>query len=287
METVKDDDQDGKDYSGFDSEKRKNEVFLHSTNDVHNEYSEDLCFYKMKLLKSIECGKSLRIDFNYDYNSGEHLYVHLQNMKVKDGAVSRDYRFVSKSHLLEDYGSIKEQVNSLEKLIISGQTEAKTDSLGYKFVYTTFDPGHFTDHWGNLTYYGGSNMAKYNVANFNVYLFDWNGNSNDGIHNPESYYGGDSLTDLEKELKKNPCMTFLKRHNDAWYPYSKVCLYNKRLVRTPSDIRRPASPLYEGVLQSIIYPAGGKIVFNFENNKFITATNNNGDYEPIKKDVAL
>lgn len=52
---------------------------------------------------------------------------------------------------------------------------------------------------------------------------------------------------------------------------------------TGPDPREPAAPETHGILKEIKYPTGGKTVFVFENHRFVTATDANGDYVATKK----
>ena len=236
---------------------------------VRNEYSEDRCFFQMRLLSRISCGNGLSATFDYDINEGVGCYIHLKKLTIDDYSFTRTYRFDTEKHVLEDHGDTKVQVASLSKLSVHG-ADNSSDSLVYKFDYHTFFPGDLTDHWGNLTYYGGISQNNKNVGNFNLYV---------KADNPNYDVLKSNLRPYMDWVEKDP--------DDPCKYYAKIQTYNKQYVRYPTEIKKSAPPQSEGVLKSITYPTGGKAVFYYENNRFITASKENGDYEATKKKRAI
>ena len=81
-------------------------------------------------------------------------------------------------------------------------------------------------------------------------------------------------------LSYSHALTSLGTDPDGWCPYQKF-----RLIGTPPTVERRHAlpPAYHKILQSIVYPTGGRTEFVFENNRFVTATDENGNYVATKK----
>ena len=63
-------------------------------------------------------------------------------------------------------------------------------------------------------------------------------------------------------------------------PYTKFNMAGYAWYNEP---RQSSSPYENGILQEITYPNGGKTAFTFENHRFVTATDKDGNYIFTKK----
>ena len=207
--------------------------------------------YKMKLLSSISAGGS-SVSFDYENNSGESEYNHLKRLIVSGGP-SREYRF---SYDEESVNG--NPVYLLKKMTVKG-TGNSSDSLVYKFENSDVANNmHNTDHWGNCNF---DSHSYPNCANINFYI-----------------ECSDDLTDYA--LGSAGLFTHIAKDPGELNPYRKLKMKRQN---TYQEIRQATSPGYHGVLQSITYPTGGKTTFDFENHRFVTATDANGNYVQTKR----
>src|SRR5690606_23474500 len=102
-------------------------------------------------------------------------------------------------------------------------------------------------HWGNL------NAAPANtMPNFKLF-FDWN---------PDNYYLGNGVI---PQTKTSTELT----------PFGKYCLSNNNPL---IDYRKADEPYGHGVLHKIVYPSGGYALFEYENHRFLSQTDSEGNY---------
>lgn len=208
--------------------------------------------YQTKLLTQISFGPTL-IDFNYN-NPNNTSYKNLTSFTIKDnGSVVRKYSF--DYDLFNPSGTLA----LLRKLTVTGR-ENTDEKLVYRFQNKSVSGIFGTDHWG----YGNSVGAgdhSYNlrqIANMNFYT--------DYTETP-IYPQGLPFTVLPLAPGEGTGRNKLKLLQDT----------------TGVDPRQPAPPETHGVLSAIIYPTGGKTEFVFENHRFVTATDANGDYIATKR----
>ncbi|SEA74891.1 YD repeat-containing protein [Prevotella sp. tc2-28] len=207
--------------------------------------------YKMKLLSAIHAGGTT-VYFDYDNNSGESEYNHLKRLTLSGGP-SREYSFSYNEHSVNG-----NPVYNLKKMIVKGGANS-SDSLVYKFEnYSVSSNMQGTDHWGNCNFDGHSYP---NCANINFYI-ECDDDMTDNALNPSGLF---------KHIAKDP---------GELNPYRKIKMQGQNTV---SEIRQATSPNYHGVLKSITYPNGGKTTFSFENHRFVTATDANGNYVKAKR----
>ena len=208
--------------------------------------------YQTKLLTKISFG-STTADFNYN-NPNDTTYKNLTSFTISDSArIVRKYTFDYDYHY--PYGTVA----LLSKLTITG-LENTDDKLVYRFQNHSVNGIFGTDHWG----YGNSVGAgdhSYNlrqIANMNYYT--------EYTETP-LYPQGLPFTLLSLAPGEDTHRQKLKLLQDM----------------TGADPRQPAPPKSHGILSAIIYPTGGKTEFVFENHRFVTATDANGDYVATKR----
>lgn len=203
-------------------------------------------YYQMRLLTGIYYGNN-HINVLYQKNDNEAVRNYAQGILIKEGdEVRRSYRMQYHTRQL----SYDNSLTNLTRLVVSGK-ENSADSLVYKFAYSglsSYTAG--TDHWGHCNANGNSN----NVAKFNFYV--------------------------EFDTDKQPASAFAnlickvaKKSSDLC-PYWKLCMQQN----TMTDTRQATGPNSHSVLTSIVYPTGGRTEFVFENHRFITATDEQGNY---------
>lgn len=212
--------------------------------------------YEMRFLRRISYGPS-RVCFNYMPDG-----CHMKDIVVTDG------NDTIRTFTLNVSGS-SSYPGHLNTLVIAGRNSE--DRLSYGFTYYNYNPGDYTDYWGNRCEAGPSvnagngqsmnNHGLNNLGNFNLF-FDY-----DGI-------GVDSAT-IQNRLNDEGMLAQLigKKPDDHSY-YYKLKLQST----TDGDTRVPGTPDKHGVLTSIIYPNGGHTTFNWENHRFPTATAADGDF---------
>ena len=207
-------------------------------------------YYKTKLLTKIQYGPT-QILFGYQYNTNEPEYNYMTSMTISDNQNTvRSIQMQYSTHsVMANYVAL------LNKLTIAGPGNT-AEPLVYDFEYTNIENSSFkgTDLWGNCS----DNQYMQNVANMNFYAeFDASYNS--------------SISQLIRNIAKDP--------TDPC-PYQKFSLTSST---TPNEPRRALPPSKHGVLSSITYPTGGSTLFEFENHRFVSTTDTNGDYIATKK----
>ena len=204
-------------------------------------------FYKMKLLSSIQYGTTT-ISLSY-VNGSNSAYEYASDIVVFDNdSIIRDFSlYHSVDHVLFS-SNINDYVASLDSIKINGNNN--DIPLTYKFLYTSKGILYFsgTDHWGNANDYD----TEYDLGNFTMFE----------EFNPTEYQSFNSAP-----------ITVIDKASQDSCPYYKI-----RLSREYNDDRRASSPNEHGVLSEIIYPTGGYTKFDFENHKFMTSTDLDGNY---------
>lgn len=213
--------------------------------------SDQPSYYTSKLLTRIQYG-SESLNFTYKNGTTEQEYNYLSKLTITG---LKEFHF---SYYMTNSFPAYINLARLDRLAVKGLSSTPSDSLVYQFKYKeAIGPFTGTDHWGYLT---NDDFVSNNLANMNFY-FECNSSFNGQIEYPQ----------VVKSLGTDP---------DGWCPYQKYRLY----YYTPNTERRHAAPPYiHGVLQSITYPSGGKTEFEFENNRFVTATDANGNFVLTKK----
>lgn len=212
--------------------------------------------YEMRLLRRIIYGPSA-VSFNYS-DDGRHM---------REIVVSDNEETVRR-FTLSVHGASQDPCWLLGSLVISGQDD--DDRLAYGFTYSSVNPGDYTDYWGNICDAGPSvngenghsvnNYGLNDLGNFNMFFaYDGSGLTWEGIQS-QLFHDG-----ILARLIENG-------ENDHHY-YYKLKLQSS----TEGDTRVPTAPDRHGVLTSITYPNGGRTSFSWENHRFPTATNADGD----------
>lgn len=198
--------------------------------------------YTMRFIKSISFGPT-RVDFDYE-DQGKHM---------KEISVTEDNNIVRKITL-----NISD--SNLSSLVISGQNDEAKLEYGFEYHPNNYanrnSSGFYTDFWGNLCE-SDSHTA---IGNFNMYLNNWE-DGNIPI---------DSAT-IQSQIEWGARFIPNKEHDDPYYYKIKL------QPQTSGETRQPTPPECHGALKSITYPNGGHTLFTFENNRFLTASAEDGD----------
>ena len=212
--------------------------------------------YQTRLLTKITFGTT-KVDFNYVNENTSTTYNNLSSISIKDNQtelrnIKFDYNY--------QYPSGKLAI--LSKLTINGRQNT-SDKLVYKFINHPANAIYGTDHWGYGNSVGGnSTYHMQQMANMNFYT---------------EYYG----ISLSSLLTGTALPVSAISLNPSDYSFQQKAKLMKDV--TGADPRQPGTPETHGILSTIIYPTGGKTVFVFENHRFITATDENGNYVETKK----
>ena len=202
-------------------------------------------YYKMMLLTSINYG-SKSIIFSYANNnvseSPEHNSVNKISIYESNSLLKQISLDITNNDVLSFNGIIT--IALLNKISIHGSNPSELPQE-YKCDYTALGTSYYgTDHWGYLTKYNTSKT----VANFNFFV-------DKEIQYPEQSYISETNTTSEEI---NP--------------------FVKYKLATTSNLNHRKPWIPAGVLSKLIYPTGGYTTFEFENHKFLTSTDNNGNY---------
>jgi hypothetical protein len=209
--------------------------------------------YRMKLLSYIKYG-NIRIDFTFkDENtstSSPPAHNHVTGMRIinaDNGECLKTIKFQMDECPLSAIGAPVASIFKLKSVEINNE-----NGNGEKFECGYLNTGGFyifngLDHWGNYN----RASSSYDLGIFNAYI-EFNVN----------LHGGRIRDFLIEKSPQDLC------------PYSKI-----RFTRTPMlDNRAPSSPSTHGVLGRLTYPSGGHTIFQFENNRCLTSTDEFGDY---------
>ena len=208
--------------------------------------------YKMPLLSTISYGPTT-IRFSYQNSANESTFNYLDKITVSEHLTAiKEFYFSYQKQQFHSY-----PLASLTRLVEQG-TNVNTDSLVYQFIYSGTSSMQNTDHWGYCCF-GNPGTQFPNVANFNVFL---------------------ETNDQNPNAAEMPHVTYVSDNPLLGLCYKKVKLASSSFNYDPRQGSNASSHDY---LTTIIYPTGGWTEFIFEPHRFVTATDNNGDYVPTKK----
>ena len=225
----------------------------HATNLVNiNKYKSGQSIgHQMKLLTKVKWGQNqLLLNYHNPSSLSNHNFVN--KIELKSGQITTKV-FDLNMTKYNGWNMGVFQIAKLNSLTVNNDSNGKEK---YSFEYQTTDYNYYgTDHWGNSNYLDTRNL----VSNFNVFVeFDLNYHqivdNNGNTTNPYVY-------------------NVIKKPNETT-PYAKLKLHNWSI----SDIREANKPWHYGVLKKIIYPTGGSTTYEFENHKYLSSTDENGDY---------
>lgn len=176
----------------------------------------------------------------FDYQSDGR---HISTIRVNDNnSTVKKYTF-----------ALSGQYAKLSTLTITGTNTV--DQQKYKFEYASINPGTKIDPWGNY----GTSSANTDIGNINLFVDK----------------GGVNVQDMTSYL--SPLGNMIQRISPK--PTDLQCYYKLKLQsQTSGDSRQATSPSQHGVLTRIVYPNGGSTAYTFENHRFLTATDANGDF---------
>lgn len=198
--------------------------------------------YNMRFIKSIYYGPT-RVDFNYEE----------QGKRMKEIVV------IENSDTIRRF-TLNISGSNLSSLVISGQNNKDKLEYGFEYHpnnYINRGPyGLYTDFWGNLC----ESNTCHDIGNFNMYI----NNREDGNISIDTAMIQTQIAGMVRFVPN-------KEHDDP-------CYYKIKLQpQVYGEKRQPTSPESHGVLSSITYPNGGHTLFTFENNRFLTASAEDGD----------
>ena len=199
--------------------------------------------YHMRFIKSIHYGPT-RVDFMYN-DQGKHM---------------EKIAIIDNNDTIRTF-SLCISGSNLSSLDISGENNG--DMLKYGFEYY---PNNYVNSWSNNLntdfwgYLCESNKC-HDIGNFNMFI----NNREDGNIRIDTATIQQQIHDLARFVPN-------KETDDTYY-------YKIKLQSTVSgESRQPTPPECHGVLRAITYPNGGHTLFTFENNRFLTATAEDGDF---------
>lgn len=204
-------------------------------------------YYKMKLLSQISYGTSGDnvIQFSYQNASGAQ-YNYIDKIKVfEKNALLREIE------LELDVQTLTNSCNStqrgrLDQILIKGADALTVQK--YECTYESAYGLNGTDHWGYLTQYPSD------MPNFSIFT-EWN------LAATGHTYSAAMFTAARTSLDVNS-------------------FYKFKFSNYPVNARQPSGPDHHGILKKIKYPTGGYTEFVYENHKFLSSTDTNGDYIP-------
>lgn len=205
--------------------------------------------YRMKLLTTISFGPNggskVHLDYKYPNNTSLN---YIDKIRILEGSTMIKEVLFNTSSQGGQSPCFNFQTSRLDSLFFRGQSSS-TYLEKYEFDYYTRANFSGTDHWGNL------NTSGTDLPNFNIFT------ENDMVASFQTLYG--DITPVTK----------LAGDVNPFYKY-KI----SRQSTNNSDCRVPASPASHGVLRKIVYPTKGYTEFDYENHKFLTSTDNDGNY---------
>lgn len=205
--------------------------------------------YKMRLLSSISYGND-NIYFSYKYPQDTKTYNYLNKISIYEGSTNiRNITLNTSTQTLVAAKVVATPLANLDSVEIIAIDNGNS-SLKYKCNYHPLKWAYNQpDYWGNLS------NGSAGVGNFNVYLgaVDWNvGN-----------FSGSDMS-LVSDLLEDPICPDFKKYKLTMKGYEK-----SRNALGPDD---------HGVLYRLTYPTNGYSEFQFENHKFLSCTDENGDF---------
>jgi YD repeat-containing protein len=201
--------------------------------------------YNMTLLNEIDFGSGrLRIIYKNPSNSFENYVEKIQILRGT--AVIREIIFDSFSTPVPSACG-PQALRRLQKLTIKGSDNSASEEYGLE--YHSIGVGGGTDHWGYL-----NNSSSQAMPNFSVFLEN---NLSGLADQAKAYlYGVVARTKLSTDVS----------------PFEKLGL------SAGSDPRAGLGPGPHGVLNKIVYPTGGYTTFDFQSHRFLSQSNDDGDY---------
>ena len=232
----------------------------HTEHIIRSEYIDNLQAdsYKMKLLTSISYGTTKSIVLTYqNIDKTRHNYV--KKIQINDVA-SLEVNLAMTETAMGGLPTLQHlKIARLDSVIIKNtKTSDKPQVYKCDYLYMS-DTFWGIDHWGFLNRRGYHENILRNVANFNIFV--------------------------EFDTGKNfPGLTSISKTSEDVSPYNKL-----KISRDNNDFRQPSGPSDHGVLSRLTYPTGGHTDFEFENHRFLTSTDSDGNYiyNPLKKHEAL
>lgn len=203
--------------------------------------------YSMHLLTSVSWGNAT-LYLNYANASGssnnyvEKLLFYEGSSLIKEISLNRAVNTSGYSPCLNPV------VATLSSVQINGSDNPGLSQV-YEFSYKSIHSFGGTDHWGYLNYSGNDQ------PNFNFFM-EWNS---------DEHALSSAITKVSPEI-------------DDIGPYHKYKLTYPGSGAQFNDYRQPAPPEAHGVLTRIKYPTGGYTEFEFENHRFLTSMEENGNY---------
>lgn len=204
-------------------------------------------YYKMKLLSEIRYGKSGNnlIRFAYQNPSGAQ-YNYVDNIKVfEKNQLLREFEFEMNVQNITNLCNTTQR-GRLDQILIKGDDATLVQK--YECSYQSAYGLNGTDHWGYLTQYPND------MPNFSVFT-DWDMTKNRHLSDAQMYVATRTALDV------NP-------------------FYKFKFSNYPVSTRQPSGPDHHGILQRLTYPTGGYTEFTYENHRFLSSTDVNGDYIP-------
>ena len=205
--------------------------------------------YQMKLLTSVTYGTTT-IRINYKDGTNSENYNYAQSISIKDGdRLVRTINLEQHQGTLQSNSLSKSPFSMLDSVTLLGGNDASSETYrcGYTSSYASFGG---TDHWGNLNF----RSSNYDVAYMHLFV---------------GFDVSRATTSYVKDVPKD--------ENDL-SPLDKV-----RLSNISYNTRKPAGPESHCLLNKLTYPTGGYTKFEFENHKFFSFTDTDGDYIHDKK----
>jgi hypothetical protein len=210
-------------------------------------------YYKMKLLSSISYGNTvIRLSYKDQSQTSGYAgppYNYVTGIRVLENAsLIRDIKLDMTIKDVAGY-CIPYKLAKLDSVSIRG-ADSTAVPLRYRCAYNLSNYMFYgTDHWGYLNDFN----TRYDVANFNVYV-------------------GFNLSEFPGVLNDARISAVTKPPQDLC-PYSKI-----KLSKFNFNNRQPGTAESHGVLSRLSYPTGGRTDFEFENHRFLTSSDHNGDY---------
>lgn len=208
-------------------------------------------YYRMRLLSQIAFGPNGQSKLKIIYkNPSGSAYNYIEKLQVlEDDVLIREIKLdISVRNVASQCGTVP--LAELDNISISGSGLGGNGSnqLNYGLAYSSYGGFSGTDHWGYLNASPSNTMP-----NFTLFV-EWNM----GTAGSSSMAGMQAIAKAAADV--NPFYKFSLSN----YPYE--------------NSRGPSGPESHGVLKRITYPAGGYTQFEFENHRFYSYTNFDGNY---------
>ncbi|MGN7785005.1 hypothetical protein ACTJIJ_10770 [Niabella sp. 22666] len=204
--------------------------------------------YKMRLLTSISYGTNGNNEVRITYkNPSGSSYNYAEKMKIYEGGtVLKEISFNTTANTSNSpcYAPVIANLNSVS--VKEGDAGTSGVTQTYQCSYHSRSGFGGTDHWGYLNGIGND------MPNFTLF-------TESNVDTSMGY-----MSAIAKEpADVNPYRKF--RLAPSYFPANIDC-------------RAPLGPQDHGVLQRITYPTGGYTEFEFQNHKFLSSSDANGNY---------